>query len=405
MSDRTDLHVVDFHDAAVGDQGRVHQRGLGRPDDLHGHARLGGDPHPFVGGDLGDGIFHRAVECVQHDHLAGVDRHPERRVLGGGDDPVGLLAGDLLGGAEDEPGQRHPMVGPDAVGRAEETFRRVGIDDPRLEAGPVEVLDLLPGPDGGEQHPLEQRRRDPLAGTALLALTQCCADRQRREVAGGHAGPRHPAEQRPFPRWADAAIVVGRFEAGHQTGASRQPFDGPADHAAVLPLLAGARRDQRVDPRALGVFVVGAVARDRAVHEAGVERRQRGVADAEPIGGTRSEALDHDVGAAREAEERITSLDGAQIDDGAALAACPCPGTGQFRDRVTFGSLDPGHQGAVIGEQHRGDGTADSPGQIEHRDPGEHSCIHGYPSIGGTPRVAADGAERAGIRTEASAPL
>ena len=203
-----------------------------------------------------------------------------------------------------EVGERHPLVDPPAVGAAEHALRRARIADPALVVRRVGVLDALPRRERGGEHALEQRRRHALPAPGLLAHAQRGADRERGEVADAMLTHGTPEWSGPGPGRGDPA-VVGHDEVGERGRDAGQAGERAAGDAAALPLVAGARRDQRVDRGTVGVRAVVAVRGDRAVHEARVAREQRVVVEAERAATPGREVLDQHVGVRRERDERV----------------------------------------------------------------------------------------------------
>ena len=79
-ADGADVGVVELGDAAVVEQRRVEQRVLGRADDLHRDADLGGEPLPVLGREPRHRRGHLVVERVQHDHVLGIGRDAHGRI-------------------------------------------------------------------------------------------------------------------------------------------------------------------------------------------------------------------------------------------------------------------------------------------------------------------------------------
>ena len=265
---------------------------------------------------------------------------------------------------------------PPAVGATEDALRRARVADPALEVLGLDVLDALPGRQRGGEHALEQRRRHPLAPTGLLAHPQRPADRERGEVAGGHADPRHAGEERTGARRGDPA-VVGHDEVGEGRRDTGEAGQRAAGHPAALPLVPGARGDERVEPRSSGVPALVAVRRDRAVHEARVERSQREVVDPELGGGAGGIALEHDVGTRREREEPVVVGRVAEVEHRAPLPPVPHLRAGERTRRVAARRLDLGDARAVVGEQHAGHRTGDAGREVEDLDAlqdSAHAC-------------------------------
>ena len=220
---------------------------------------------------------------------------------------LGALHPVALGRADDEVGEGHPLVDPAAVGAPEHALRGAGIADPALEVLGLDVFDPLPRRERRGQHTLQQRRLHPLPAARLLAHAERGADREGGEVARGHAHPGH-ARRTAGP---DAVPRPSSRRAPRGRGTPGRP---PARRASVPPgtprlshWWPGARRDERVVARAVGVRAVVAVRGDRAVHEPRVTRVQRVVVDAEARGRARGVALDEHVGVRASASRRSRS--------------------------------------------------------------------------------------------------
>jgi hypothetical protein len=126
--------------------------------------------------------------------------------------------------------------------------------------------------------------------------------------------------------------------------------------------------DQRVVARALGVTVVAAVSRDRAVDEPRVAGRKPGVVDAEPVGHARPERLDQNVGRARQRQKGGVIVGILQVEHRTALSAGPHAVAVLAGERVTalgVRALDADHVGTVVREHHRRHRTGDAPREIE----------------------------------------
>ena len=82
----------------------------------------------------------------------------------------------------------------------------------------------------------------------------------------------------------------------------------PPDPAALLPVHAGARRDEGVVRRTVGCREPAPVTGDRAGDQPFVVLPQRVVIDAEPVRRARAEALDEHVGTCDETEEHVAVL-------------------------------------------------------------------------------------------------
>ena len=273
VADAADLGVVDLDDHAGVEEVGVEQGLLDRAHPLEGHADLGRGRHPVVGGEAGVGRLHLGVVVGEHDELAVVGADAARVVTGSlgrlGVEPV--TAGD----AEGEGGVGHPVLDPPAVAADEVPLAAAGVHDPAQVAVGVGVLGLLPGAGGGGQHPLEQRRLDP------LALPGGGAGEQRRGDAGG--GEERGAQAGPGRAGVERAVALGAVGAPRRDveeveldGQVAQHADGGADPAPLLPVEPGAGGDQRVDGGSVALGHVAAVGGDRAEDEPRVAGLERG---------------------------------------------------------------------------------------------------------------------------------
>ncbi len=392
-----ELRIVDFDHAAVGEERGVVERFFRRPQWLEGHADLGAQRDPRLRRELGDRRGHQRLVVVQQEHLVDVHADARGRVARSSR-LLGALHAVALGRADHEVGEGHPLVDPPAVSAAEHALRNARIADPTLVVRGVNVLDALPRREGGGQDALEQRRRHSLPASGLLAHAQRGADRERGQVGRRHAHPRHARVQWTGTGRGDPA-VVGHDEVGERGWDAGQAGERAAGNAAALPLVAGARRDQRVDRGAIGVRAVVAVRGDRAVHQPRVAREQRAVVDTQRGRNARREVLDEDVGTRRERAHPFTVVGVVKVEDRAPLAPVPHLGTAVGTRRVAARRLDLGDLRTVVGEQHPRHRTCDPLREVEHGQAVEHtrhvvSPLKWVPPFG----------RRRGWRTPASGP-
>ncbi len=138
-----------------------------------------------------------------------------------------------------------------------------------------------------------------------------------------------------------------------------------------------------------------AVAADRGEHHARVRRGERGVPDAERVDHAGAEALDDDVGAPREGEERPAAARVLEVDRDRALVAVhrpverACgPAVRAERARIVAGTgvLDLDDVGAQIGEMERAHRPGQQPRQVEHAHAGERPMM--WPDACGLRRCA-----------------
>ena len=121
-----------------------------------------------------------------------------------------------------------------------------------------------------------------------------------------------------------------------------------------------------------------AEARDGAVDELGVLAPEPLVAGAEPVGDSRPEVLDDDVGAPGEASKRLLRLRAREVERDAPLAPVDREEIGGLASHVgraprarlvtVARSLDLDHVGAEVGEQHRAVRPREDAREVEHAD-------------------------------------
>jgi hypothetical protein len=132
------------------------------------------------------------------------------------------------------------------------------------------------------------------------------------------------------------------------------------DRPLAVPRLLGHGADDRVDQclvsRHVAVRAVGPEARDRAVHEAGVQRVQGGVVEAQTFGPAGFPALDEHVGAPGERHQLVTVRVVLEVEHHAALSAVVDGHRGRrvASTRIAARRLDPDDVGAEVGEESRG---------------------------------------------------
>ena len=258
---------------------------------------------------------------------------PELPVVAGGDDDVAVGDGEHVVGHDGGVGvaeARRVAAGGEVVQPLRAQHRHLAVEQGAVDGGPL--------PRGG---PSDQRRLDGVGGVEA-----------REQVGDGHAG-------------LDRGAV--RL-AGDRHGAA---------HALDQEIVAGAGR-------------VGAVlteARDRADHEAGVQRAERGGVEAVAREAPDLEVLHHDVGVAREAAHQRLPVGRVEIGRDAALAAVaaveiggaevrPVGGGDEGRPplpRVVAraGALDLDDIGAEVRQQLAAPGAGQDAGQFEDADAGE----------------------------------
>src|SRR5581483_674271 len=168
--------------------------------------------------------------------------------------------------------------------------------------------------------------------------------------------------------------ALHRVEAGEIVGDrhadARRLAGGVAGHVHD----AGFALDDGVVSRQLRVRPRVTVAGDRAVDQAGVDRRRGGVAEPELREAAGPEVLDQHVSRRDQAAQRLGAVRRLEIDRDALLAAVQREEEAALaaderrpRARVVavLGLLDLQHLGAPVAELHRAERTGDDPRQID----------------------------------------
>ena len=218
----------------------------------------------------------------------------------------------------------------------------------RVECAAPEMLEVIEREDR-----LEHRHVHFLAEPGLLALVQRHADRRGEHVAAQLVDDDRRVETR--------AVAV---DLRHQ----RRDAALALDHVVVG-----------------GVVAVGpvlAIARAEPVDEARIALRQRFVVDAEALCRRGPHAVHEHVGRLDEAQQRVASRPGLQVERDAALVAVHvevhgrharvAPRTG-LPVRVARGRLDLDHVGAHVAEDLRGDGAEHVDGDVDDADARERA--------------------------------
>lgn len=144
-----------------------------------------------------------------------------------------------------------------------------------------------------------------------------------------------------------------------------------------------------VVPGPLGQRTVLAPACHPPVDEAWIARQAGVGADPQPLRDARPVALDQDVGASGQVQDRVRAALGLEVDEDGALVA-----VGEVVGRIdaepgAAGPVDPHHVGAQIGQEHRGERTGPDARQLDHPYSGERApgavrtvpcCCHQAPS-------------------------
>ena len=201
------------------------------------------------------------------------------------------------------------------------------------------------------EHRFEQRHLHPLPQSAAVALAQCEEDADRQLVAGGHVRHGDAGAHRPLTRLAGDA---------HHPG---DTLDDLVDGTLV------ARRS--------GLAVAG----DAPVDQAGVDRRQRGVVDAERGLHRGTVVLHDDVGVLDEAQEPVPVGVVAQVQPDQGLGAVEVDVVRAVvvtDDRsAPTDLLDAQHGGAPVGEVAHGRRAGAGDRQVEDEQVVEHRA-HGH---------------------------
>ena len=189
----------------------------------------------------------------------------------------------------------------------------------------------------------------------------------------------------PCPE-ARASITAAEDPEGEQHAAAAEVADHVQRRGRLLARppevreRAGDRDVVDVVPGGLGQGPVLTPAGHAGVDERGVASQARFRADAEAFGDAGPEALEERVGGLDEAQDGLDPLGLLQVD--ADRAAVPIDDGDAARvaapvDRLD--PMDPQHVGALVGEQHRREGTRADPDQLHHlqaRQGTRHAASH-----------------------------
>ncbi len=201
------------------------------------------------------------------------------------------------------------------------------------------------------QSGLDQRGLDDLAASGLLLVLIGGQDADRRQDAGIDIGDRVACAQRR------TAFLAGD---AHQPGI--------------------ALRDQ-VEAALVGGRAGAAIARDRAIDQAGIDLRQHVVAEPELFERALAEVLDQHVGVAHHPQQHLLALGRLQVErDRALVAVQHQEGRRHAVDAriaiaarivAAVGLLDLDHVGAEVGQHHAAGRAGHDLGQLEHAHAGE----------------------------------
>ncbi len=135
----------------------------------------------------------------------------------------------------------------------------------------------------------------------------------------------------------------------------------------AAPIATGARGHQRVVPGPVRVAVVAAIAGDRAVDQARIQRVERGEVDPQAFRYARAEAFDKHVGAPRPGSEKARrSAPRLRSRIALRLPRFHTRYPGCCRNGSPPGGSILVTSRAVIAKQHRGHRPGDAPREIEH---------------------------------------
>ena len=359
--------------AAIGQKRRIGQRFLDGSHVLHGHAGLARRLHPFLRRELGHGLGKNRLVVRHHQQLFRTRAEAVRIVLhrevrrG-----IKLVAGR---GGHDETRIRHPVVNPAPVGTLEMALGRLGTQYPGIEARGVDVLGAHPHPGATRHRPLQQRGLHELSSPRGFARAQRCGNTDRGREKRAETGPVRGRKQGAGTRCA-LHPVIRNLQVRERIFTAQQVIERAFRPAALFPVQARTRGNQRIVRGTIGMLVVAPVAGDRAVDQAWIYGRETRVVDTEALRHTGRETFDDDIGLTRQSQKARLVIGILEIQFGALLAAIPDLVAKLAAKRITTGRFDLGHLGAVVRQQHCRHRTGHPPGQIEHADVFENSC-HG----------------------------
>ena len=190
----------------------------------------------------------------------------------------------------------------------------------------------------------------------------------------------------PWPVFADADI-------GAEDGVEREEraADVGNRHAGLGRRLAGMAGDahhpghrlrDQIEARALRPRPGLAEARDAGIDQARIDRGQRRVIDAEPLGDAGAVILDQDVGGLDQAVEHLAcrlalqiereaALVAVQVEEAEAVIALELEAHGAAGLVAAVGRLDLDHVGAHVAQQHGAERPGHHLADVEHPHAGE----------------------------------
>ena len=88
----------------------------------------------------------------------------------------------------------------------------------------------------------------------------------------------------------------------------------------------------------------------------GIDPAYLGIADSNALGDPGPECLQEHVSVTSQGQGLLHAIPTAQVQDDALLSPVPDPKGRALGQRVPFGAFDLGHFGAVVGQEHGGQG-------------------------------------------------
>ncbi len=186
------------------------------------------------------------------------------------------------------------------------------------------------------------------------------------------------ADPLPFAPEQERQHAMRQRRPGENVADGQAHGDGAVFRPARQPHHAGAGLGKQVLPRQIDPGAGGAVARDRAIDDARVQRADGIVAEAEPFHHPGAEVLQHDIGPADEVaqggavgfvlhvdlDRPLVAVD--RVEDGAFAADARIGQVEVARQVARAGAFDLDHIGAEVGEFQRGIGAGEELAEIQH---------------------------------------
>ena len=306
MPNQSLLGVVHLDHAAIGQERLVRQSLARRPDRCNTQSRLLRRPDPLVGGKL-----------LERLRQLGVQEDPGQQPVGLHGDTIGIVPvrGVQPSGRERvpfgcgqyPPGTDGPVMYPLAIRTFVEALDRPGVDGPHPIQRRVRLLDPLPFQARRGQGALQQRRRHVLAHTAHLSSAERGGDPERGEVGRADARP-GGARKNGTVSIGASDEPLGGVELRVGPGTTIDELHGRTPSSLLIVEEAGPGRDQPVVAGAVTMHAVLPIGSDGAGDDAGIERTERFVVDAERRRRPQREAVDDDIGCAGQLVELSPSL-------------------------------------------------------------------------------------------------